>query len=232
MNTDLINTIVARWNDPNRRPLFKGNLIDKDDCMCAQGDILHNECGWSFEKLKSVEQKEADSEIAKALGISVAHAVLLRQINDKADGAPGIVITNPELFLGDQSFRILKFWHHIDRMTKEDWSAWISAWTAAWRSGEISAWTAAKDSARSAAGSAAGIAAGIAAWTAAKDSARSAAGIAAWTAAKDSARSEAESVAESAEGATNEIQGASKLDKFFFLPFFGFFNPADLDALS
>jgi hypothetical protein len=234
-----ISAIVARWNDPAARPLFKGQLIDETGCMCAQGDILHTFCGWTPQRLRGAEQVEADRATAKALNISVAHAVLLRHVNDSADGAPSIVLTNPERILGDQAPRILKFWRHLDVMTEKDWAA---AWAAA-RAAAGAAWDAAWDAAWAAAWAAAGAAAG-AAWDAgaaagaAWDAGAAAgaawdAGAAAWDAwaAARAAAWDAGAAARAAAWATNEIQGASKLQAFFFLPAFGFATPADLDAL-
>jgi hypothetical protein len=73
-NNQTIASAVARWNDPTRRPLFKGQLVDETGCMCAQGDILHHELGWSIDQLRNVGQDRADQEVAKALGISITHA--------------------------------------------------------------------------------------------------------------------------------------------------------------
>jgi len=197
--TDIIASAVARWEDPTRRPLFKGKLVDRDGCMCAQGDILHHELGWSVEKLRRTAQVEADREVARALDISVAHAILLRNVNDSEPGAPSIVLTNPEKVIGDQAPTILAFWRHLDRMTDEQWAAARDA-------ARDAAWDAARDAARDAA------------WDAARDAARDAAWAAAWDAAWDAASY-----------AVAEIMGARVLRErgtpFFFLPMFGFSDP-------
>jgi hypothetical protein len=161
-----IEMMVARWSDPSARPLFKGKLIDDDGCCCAQGDVLRV-CGWSDDRLRSVEQIEADGEVARALGITLTHAVLLRQINDQQDGCPQDVLAHPERILGDQASRILAFWHRLDAMTPKQWAA---------------AWEAAGDTAEAAAGATSGATSGAAAWAAA-GAAGDAAGATAWAAA-------------------------------------------------
>ena len=145
--------IIERWDSGEGKP-YKGSLIDWSayeadptniGCMCAQGQVLHLLAGWGPDKLRSTEQRDADRETAKLLNISIAHAILLRSINDKADGAPSIVLTNPEKILGDQAHIILAFWLHLDRMTDEDWqrviaagaAAWDAAWDAAYAASEI-----------------------------------------------------------------------------------------------
>ena len=132
MNTDAINMLVAKWSEPNGIP-FKGSLISDDGCMCAQGQALHYVGGWDADLLRNVKQHEADSETAKLLGISTAHAVLLRKINDGQPGAPSVVLTNPEQVLGDQAHIVLAFWRHLDWMTKGQWDAvWDAAKNTAW----------------------------------------------------------------------------------------------------
>src|SRR5688572_26002067 len=99
--------LLARWNSGEGKP-YKGSLIDWDaydgdgneppadmGCMCAQGQVLHTIGGWEPQRLARTEQAEADRETAKLLNISVAHAILLRNVNDKVDGAPSIVLTDP-----------------------------------------------------------------------------------------------------------------------------------------
>jgi hypothetical protein len=216
---EVIESAVSRWTDPERRPLFKGSLVDETGCMCAQGDILHHELGWSIEKLRATEQAAADQEVAKALGISIGHAILLRNINDQADGAPQTVLTEPAKVLGDQAHIVLAFWWHMDQMTAEQWDAARAAARAAARdAARAAAWDAAWDAARDAARAAARAAARDAARAAAWDAARAAAWAAAWDAAWDAAAY-----------ACAEIQGARLLreqgKEFYFLPMFGFADP-------
>ena len=167
----LIADVIARWDSGEGKP-YKGKLIDRAayaadpsdiGCMCAQGQVLHLVGGWSPERLWGAEQSEADKETAKLLNISIAHAILLRSINDKVDGAPSIVLTHPEKVLGDQAHIVLAFWRHLDRMTGKDWLKVAAA------------------------GAAARAAAGAAAWAAARAAARAAAWAAAWDAAWDAA---------------------------------------------
>jgi hypothetical protein len=208
--------LVARWSKPGGIP-FKGSLISGEGdavCMCAQGQALHYVGGWDLDRLRNVEQVEADKVTAELLDISRAHAVLLRNTNDSQPGAPSIVLTNPELVIGDQAPTILAFWRYFDTMTAAQWDA---AWVAALVAARVAAWVAAGVAARDAAGVAAWVAAGDAAWVAARD----AAGVAAWGAARDAAGFAA--------GATAEIMGAAILRErgkpFVFLPAFGFATP-------
>jgi hypothetical protein len=243
--------LIARWDSGDGMP-YKGELIDmnaydpaKPDigCMCAQGQVLHLIGGWSVYKLDAAEQANADREVAKLLNISIAHAILLRNVNDKIDGAPSIVLTDPAKVLGDQAHILLAFWLHLDAMTGDDWlkvaaagaaagaaardaagdTAGAAARAAAW----AAAWAAAGDAAWAAAWAAAGDAAWAAAWDAAWAAAGAAARVAAWAAARDAARDAARAGA--------EIQGARLLREqgkpFFFLPMFGFGSPEAIPAL-
>jgi hypothetical protein len=205
-----IDELLAGW--PTDNPM-KGRLIDGDGCMCAQGQVLHYIGGMTPDDLRRIDQAEADRKTAELLGISRAHAVLLRRVNDTMTGAPTCVLTEPEKVLGDQAQRVLAFWRHLDRMTAGDWLKVNAAEDAAWAAAEDAAWAAAEDAARVVAWAAAEDAAEDAAWDAAGDAARAAAGDAAW--------------------ATNEIQGAAIMRKrgqpFTFLPMFGFASPEEID---
>ena len=158
--------IIERWSSNEGKP-YKGRLIDYDSyvpgnlsCMCAQGQVLHAVAGWSPEKLRDTAQADADIATAKLLNISRAHAVLLRNTNDKIDGAPAIVLTDPGKVLGDKWSKLLDFWAYIDTLAAKDWRRVVAARDAAW----------------AAAGAAARDAAWAAAWDAARDAARDAAG--------------------------------------------------------
>jgi hypothetical protein len=196
-----IEQMVARWTALDARPLFKGMLIDDAGCCCAQGDVLRV-CGWSDERLHHTEQYDADVTVAGELGISITHSVLLRQVNDKVDGCPEDVLIHPERIIGDQAPRVLAFWRWVDQM---DAAAGAAVGAAAWDAGGDAAWAAARTAAWAAAGDAAG------------------------DAARDTARAAAWAAAGAAASATNEIQGARYLKKFFFLPMFGISDPAELD---
>ena len=204
--------LLTSWNTDEGKP-YKGSLIDWDaygadpanvGCMCAQGQALHMLAGWTPQKLRDVPQVEADAATATLFNISRAHAVLLRTINDKSDGAPAVVLTDPGKVIGDQWSKLLDFWAHLDSLTHEQW---VAAWDAA---GGDAAWGAARD------------AAGVAAWGAARGAARDAARDAAWVAAGVAA------------GASWEIQGAEVLraqgKPFFFVPAFGVASPDDIPA--
>jgi hypothetical protein len=166
-----LSKLLERWDSGEGKP-YKGSLIDwpayeadktNIGCMCAQGQVLHLLGGWTPDRLSKTEQEKADKATAKLLNISIAHSILLRSINDKADGAPSVVLTHPEKILGDQARIVLAFWLHLDGMKANDWKK--------------------ADAARAAAGAAAGAAAADAAWAAARAAAGAAAGAAAWAAA-------------------------------------------------
>jgi len=158
-----IKDIIDRWNTNEGKP-YKGSLIDwrayeadpeNMGCMCAQGQVLHAVGGWDYTRLRDTEQCEADGETAKLLNISRAHAILLRNVNDKVDGAPSIVLTDPGKVLGDQWSKLLDFWWLLHNYTPEDWRKVAAAWDAA----RAAAWAAARAAARDAA------------WAAARDAA-------------------------------------------------------------
>jgi hypothetical protein len=210
MNTPTTpNELLDYW--PGNIP-FKGGLVSDDGtCMCAQGQALHFLDGVSPAELHNYDQASADRRVAELFGISRAHGVLLRMINDGRPGAPSVVIRDPAQVLGDQAETVLAFWRHLDRMTTEQWRAAGAAAGAALRAAECAA-------AGAAAGAEASAAASAAEWDAAG-------------AAYDAAASEARWAAS---GATNEIQGAAVLRAqgipFYFLPMFGIAQPEDLLA--
>jgi hypothetical protein len=235
-----IQDLLARWNSPEGHP-YKGQLIDRgayDDnpgdigCMCAQGQVLHLLGGWSPERLMDTRQPEADAESARLLNISRVHAVLLRQVNDSVDGAPAIVIKQPEKVLGVHARQVIAFWLALDGFSAEQWAA---AWDAARAAARAAAGAAAWDAARAAAGAAARDAARAAARAAAGAAAWDAARAAAWDAAWDAARAAAWDAAGAAAGASNEIQGQDVMRErghpFFFLPLFGFADSESIPAL-
>ena len=213
MNTEAIQTLVAKWSEPNGIP-FKGSLISDDGCMCAQGQALHYVGGWDADRLRDAAQEDADRETANLLGISVGHTILLRRVNDGQPGAPSVVLTEPAKVLGDQAHIVLAFWRHLDRMTPAQWAA---AGDTAGTAAVDTAWAAARAAARAAA------------WAAARDTAGAAAGETAGDTARTAARTAARAAAGAATGATNEIQGAAlmraKGQAFYFLPMFGFADP-------
>lgn len=217
-----IEELLDYW--PGNIP-FKGALVSEDgSCMCAQGQALHFLQGLTPDELRTIDQAAADKQVAALFGISLAHSVLLRIVNDGQPGAPSVVIRNPEQVLGGQAHAILAFWRHLDQMNP---AAWAATWTAAQASARArkTARKAAGASARArtAARKAAGAAAEALARTAADASAR------AGTAADALAWAAVRALAEASAGATNEIQGAAVMrasnQPFFFLPLFGFSNP-------
>ena len=201
MATCKAESVIQRWESRDR-PLFKGKLIDANGCCCAQGDVLRH-AGKSDAELRAMDQAVADRETARLLGISRTHAVLLRVINDTADGAPQSVLKASGLrkILGPHWRLVLAFWRRMDDMTHDDWQKAAHA-----ASGPYAAWAAARTAARDAARTAARDAAG--------DAARAATGAAARAAARVAARV-----------AALELVGWSKLATPYFLRFF-FSDPA------
>jgi hypothetical protein len=204
-----IEELLDYW--PGNIP-FKGNLVSEDGtCMCAQGQALHYLGGLTVEDLRSIDQRAADRKTAELFGISRAHAVLLRIVNDNADGAPASVIRNPEQILGDQAETVLAFWRLLDHTSD-------------------AAWAAAKAASRRAAR---GAASWKAAWAAAKAASGETARGAAWGAVMEASWEKAWGPVGTADWgaawATHEIQGAAvmraKNQPFFFLPLFGFADP-------
>jgi hypothetical protein len=208
--------LLERWQTDEGKP-YKGALIDRSayradpdniGCMCAQGQALHLVGGWTPERLSWACQSEADRATAKLLNISCSHAVLLRVVNDRADGAPAVVLTDPGRVLGDQWSKLLDFWWYLDRMTQKQLDA-------VWAAHHEAAWYSKRDAALHFVGKAARKAAGCAAYDAC------------WGAALVNAARETTS-------ASLEIQGAAILRRdgkpFFFLPPFGFASPDDIPA--
>jgi hypothetical protein len=172
-------SMAARWADPKARPLFKGKLIDADGCCCAQGDALRC-AGWTDDDLRGIAQQYADRKVAKLLGISIFHAILLRNVNDSDDGQPQRCILAEQVpeygeeLLGPMHAELFAFGHELDRVTPEQWSGAVAAGNSA----EDAAWVAA------------GAAAGNSAMHAAMHAARARAATAwdaAWVAAGNSA---------------------------------------------
>ena len=109
-NIATVDELLDYW--PGNIP-FKGSLVSDDgSCMCAQGQALHLLGGMSVADLRKINQAEADKRVAKLMGISRAHAVLLRNVNDGRPGAPSVVIRDPAAVLGDQAHIVLAFWRH------------------------------------------------------------------------------------------------------------------------
>ena len=163
--TTQLTDLIARWDENEGKP-YKGSLFDFGSfdgigepplsCMCAQGQVLHVVAGWGVDDFRHADQANADLEVAKLLGISRAHSVLLRQINDTIDGAPAIVLRLSDdgigKVLGSQWSKLLDFWHYLDSLDAEQWAAaWAAARTAArtaaWAAARAAAWAAARDAA-------------------------------------------------------------------------------------
>ena len=150
-----IQPLIDRWQTDEGKP-YKGYLINmrayyadprSPRCMCAQGQVLHH-AGWDADRLGNVAQEEADREVARLLNISISHAVLLRIVNDRADGAPAVVLTDPGAVLGDQWSKLLDFWWYLDTMTG---AARDAALQATWAAAGEATWAAASKAALQAA---------------------------------------------------------------------------------
>jgi hypothetical protein len=191
---------------------FKKKLVNDDgSLMCAQIQALHFLGGLTVDELRNIDQRDVDLRVAKLFGISLAHSILLRNINDTQDGAPTCVIRNPEQVLGDQAQTVLAFWRHLDRMTPADKEAVREAARAvslSWESAVSLSWATV----------------GEAVWEAAPAVALALAGEAAGAAAREAA------------GATSEIQSAAVIrannQPFAFLPLFGFSDPESVITSS
>jgi len=176
---DQLESLLTRWDSDEGKP-YKGSLFDFSSfdgdentqpenlsCMCAQGQVLAIAGGYVPKQFRGLDQHKADKAVAHILGVSLAHSILLRNINDSADGAPSIVLRDPAKVLGDQWSKLLDFWWMLDQYSEADWrgvqAAWGAAGAAAWDAARVAARGAAWDAARVAAGGAAGGAAGDAA---------------------------------------------------------------------
>ena len=136
-----IRELIDRWDSGDGKP-YKGSLIDWDayeadpenmGCMCAQGQVLALAGGYTPEGIRDIGgQGKADTETARLLNISRAHAILLRNINDGQDGAPSIVLTDPGAVLGDQWSKLLDFWWMFHCYEASDWKSVAAARDAAW----------------------------------------------------------------------------------------------------
>lgn len=197
---------------------YKGELVDYKGCMCAQGQALYFLAGVSKEDLREYEQENADTEVAKLFGISVAHSVLLRKINDLRPGAPSVVIRNPGKVITVQLDTILAFWWHIDKMSPDMWRAVQRAFDS-YEDNTIH--EAVKTCRR-----AAFVAVGVNEADYVEQSADNAAATAAASTLDDTLSVMA------AGAACSEIQGAAVLRErgapFVFLPMFGFATPEDV----
>jgi len=230
-----LSDLLDLWATDEGKP-YKESLIDMDawesnpddiGCMCAQGQVLHLLGGWTPEQLDKTIQYEADRKTAELLNISRAHAVLLRQINDSAEGAPAIVLTDPSKVLGENWSTVLDFWYALDKpqpTTGKD--ALAAAREAAWEVVGKNAWDEALAAAKEVAGASAKEAAGA---TAEED-----AWEAAWGAAWGYAGEVSLYTAWASAGGSNEIQAAKIFRRdgraFYFLPLFGFATPEDIPA--
>ena len=117
-----IEELKKLWDTDEGKP-YKGCLIEPESidggigCMCAQGQVLHFVGGWERTDLIGTNQFTADIEVARLLDIPIVQSVLLRKVNDSVDGAPRVVLDEPEKILGENASEVIAFWRHIDSMT-------------------------------------------------------------------------------------------------------------------
>ena len=213
----MIDRMVKRWTS-TERPLLKGGIFDyRNGTYSAQGDVLHV-AGWTDDEILSLTPARGDKEVAKLLGISRAHSVLLRRVNGAEGGCPQDVLTAPEKILGDNAQTVLSFWRYLDTLTTADWQRLRARDLVPVIGGEVVA-------ACDASSDAAGAKKGSAAWFAANDSTMDTA----WAGSMDTLWETAVDGAEDTAWATNEIQGECLMIErgrpFYFLPKFGFPNP-------
>jgi hypothetical protein len=114
--------IVNFWTTTRDIPFKGGYLIFKNAdgtcAMCAQGQVLHRN-GYSEEELFGMCLSTADKETARILGISVAHSIFLRIINDNEAGSPQEVLSNPGKYLGPNWEKVLDFWVYLDTLSED-----------------------------------------------------------------------------------------------------------------
>jgi hypothetical protein len=114
--------MVDYWSTTREIP-FKGELISNDGdgriCMCAQGQVLfHN--GYTEKQLFDMFVSEADKETARILGISTIHSRFLRIINDRLEGSPQEVLSDPKKYLGPNWEKVLEFWLYLDGLSQDE----------------------------------------------------------------------------------------------------------------
>jgi hypothetical protein len=133
MNKKLVNQLYKKWSDPEKRPA-KGAAVVDECSPCAQTEALmtYANCDVKGVKdlldkayLKSLHKNEGrysqDHEVAKALGISDIHSVLLRRFNDFSSENPAIVLKHPKKVLGKNYKKVLNFWNFLDTLSSDDW---------------------------------------------------------------------------------------------------------------
>lgn len=133
MNHKLANRLYDKWSSPENRPAKGAAVVDKcSPCAQTEALMLHANC--DVKGVKDILDRAAyeamasrgnppslDHEVAKALGISDIHAVLLRRFNDFSTENPAIVLKNPEKVLGPNCRKVLNFWKFLDTLTPDEW---------------------------------------------------------------------------------------------------------------
>lgn len=166
MSTANITKAVALFGDPETRPTLSHFLCDEHNCMCAQGAILHHMSRVSCVRLREMDQHVADKKVARKLGISMFHSILIRKVNDSKDGCPEDAIRgeiDPEAgirVVGPQAAEMFAWGRRLDRLTTDETerldepesdTPWVAAWVAARDAARISTREAASDTALEAA---------------------------------------------------------------------------------
>lgn len=121
MNRKLVNQLKEKWASPDNRPA-KGAAIVDGCSPCAQTEALMLHSNKNLEDIKKeVNPLLMDNLVAKALDISVTHAILLRRFNDFSSEDPSLVLTSPEKILGPNYKKVLRFWEFLDTFNFKDW---------------------------------------------------------------------------------------------------------------
>jgi hypothetical protein len=141
--------MVDYWSTSREIP-FKGSLVIVDNgkiCMCAQGQVLVRN-GYTEYELFDMDNVEADKETARILGISMSHSRFLRIINDRLEGSPQDVLSDPKKYLGPNWEKVLEFWWYLDTLTKDEMGKMYDRHWDLELNVRESAWKVAKDAAK------------------------------------------------------------------------------------
>ena len=134
--TVTLDSMHERWTTAERPSLRQGGLIDSGGCCCAQGDVLRC-AGVTDDELRMMTQDRADLEVGRLLGISTAHSVLLRRVNDSAAGQPQRCLLAEQVaeygseLLGPMHAELFAFFRRLDEVTADQWNQVVEA--GAWK---------------------------------------------------------------------------------------------------
>lgn len=132
MNKKLIKKLTEKWSSPDGMPA-KGSALAEGGMglsPCAQSEAVMLSKGIGVVDFKAFLEGSLsksyndwggnlDQVTAKALGISVIHAILLRRFNDLSSLNPAIPLNEPEKVLGKNWEKVLEFWHFVESLSQE-----------------------------------------------------------------------------------------------------------------